>query len=184
MCNLFLTKCKEYYAQIKAKQISIGEIFETRAISGEPIEEYFDFLKLLFSNRLLKFKEKKKAQFMQYLEKLFENVFPQNEKVEQNEESLISVFVKFLLKVISYDEKYQKYLDKLKITTSYHENILPNQLIKNKKFNVKKLNIINSDSECSKLMKIKLLNSYFDRNPSKNNNDQNQEKYERRNSQL
>jgi hypothetical protein len=123
----------------------------------------------------LKFKEKKKAQFMQYLEKLFENVFPQNDKIEQNEESLISVFVKFLLKVISYDEKYQNYLEKLKITTSYHENILPNQLIKNKKFNVKKLNIINSNSECSKLMKIKLLSSYFEKNPSKSNaNDQNQ----------
>ncbi len=112
---------------------------------------------------------------MQYLEKLFENVFPQNDKIEQNEESLISVFVKFLLKVISYDEKYQNYLEKLKITTSYHENILPNQLIKNKKFNVKKLNIINSNSECSKLMKIKLLSSYFEKNPSKSNaNDQNQ----------
>ncbi len=112
---------------------------------------------------------------MQYLEKLFENVFPQNEKVEQNEESLISVFIKFLLKIISYDEKYQKYLEKLKLTQSYHENILPNQLIKTKKFNVKKLNIINSDSECCKLMKIKLLNNYFDMNPSGNSNyDKNQ----------
>jgi hypothetical protein len=66
------------------------------------VEEYFDFLKVLFGERLLKFKEKKKAQLMQYLEKLFENVFPQ-ERVEQTEESLISVFVKLLLKVISYD---------------------------------------------------------------------------------
>jgi len=73
------------------------------------------------------------------------------------------IFVKLLLRIISFDEKYENYLDKLKITPSYHENILPNNLIKTKKLNVKKLSILNSNEECSKIMRIKLLNAYFEK---------------------
>ena len=71
MCNNFLVKCKDYYQLIKTEKLHISELFFTKSIKCEPVEEYFDFLKLIFSERKLRFKERKKAQFMQHIEKLF-----------------------------------------------------------------------------------------------------------------
>ena len=50
----------------------------------------------------------------------------------------------------------------MKITTNYHENILQNQLNLNKKSTIKKIRILASrDGECSKIMRVKLVNRWF-----------------------